>query len=428
MHRSTPHLSSLTAISLLLAACAGGGVDSESDSETSATMGIVTITSSTSAGTSDATTDTSTGTTAGESESETATTGPECVDDAACSDGFVCVDSVCEFDPLDCGSATIEIPITTPNVMLVLDKSGSMVKNLWDGDADPNTPAVTRWYSLYNVVEFIAASFNDSMNLGMVLFPSKSAKSEYTVEACLVDADPDVAIAATNGPTILATMPPETATSQVQGGTPTRAGMITALDHLEGLVDGLPQYIVLVTDGAANCSLEAADEAERFEVYDAALNQVVADAFASGVPVFVVGIDIQDLESDVLQDGNPDATNTYTQLNALAIAGGVPKNDPNEQFYNAQNQIELQAALTAISQQVLPCVIDLDPPPKYPDFVMVQVDDVDYGKTQVTDCESEDGWIFSNPEKTQITLCGAACEKFQMTGNIDAQYACPGAE
>jgi hypothetical protein len=417
----------MAALSLPMLGCNGKGEESDSDSTASGT-GIVSVSGTTTMG---ATTTTTAGTTmtsaSSESDTDTATTGPECAVNDDCADGFICMDGACEFDPTDCGEATIQIPITTPNVMLILDKSGSMVANSWDGDADPNTADVTRWYSLYNVVEFIAAQFNDSMNLGMVLFPSKKAKSEYNENACLVEANPDVPTAPTNGPTILATLPPESATSaQIQGGTPTRAGLITGITHLSGLNDGLPQYIILVTDGAANCSLEAIDNAERFEAYDAALAGVVSDAFTNGTPVFVVGIDIKDEVSSTTQDGNPDATNTYMELNALAIAGGVPKNDPNEQFYNAQNQIELQDALTAISQQVLSCVIDLDPAPKYPNFVEVTVDDLMYGTDQVMDCATEDGWMFSNPEMSQITLCGAACDKFQMTGKIDAQYKCPG--
>ena len=431
MNRKFALISCLTALSLPLAACSGGDEETESDSNTTAStsIGTVTVTGTTTGtmSTTETTTATTTNSSESESDTDTATTGPECVDDAGCSEGFKCIDGACEFDPSDCGEAVIQIPITTPNVMLVLDKSGSMVTNSWDGDADPNTPDVTRWFSLYNVVEFIAASFNDSMNLGMVLYPSKKAQSVYDPPACLVEATPDVPTAPTNGPTILATMPPEGAGSgQIAGGTPTRAGLITGLTHLQGLNDGLPQYVILVTDGAANCSLEAADNTERFEVYDTALAGVVSDAFTNGIPVFVVGIDIKNEVSPASQDGNPDSTNTFEELNALAIAGGVPKNDPNEQFYNAQNQIELQDALTAISQQVLSCIIDLDPPPVYPDFVEVKVDEMNYGKMQVTDCDTEDGWMFSNPEKSQITLCGAACTQFQMTGNIDAQYKCPG--
>ena len=414
---------------LSLAGCNGGEQETESESNGSNTTINVTITTSGSAtdsSTSSSTTDSSTSKSS-ESDATSDTTGNECVEDMDCADGFVCMDGSCEFDPSDCGEAVIEIPITTPNVVLVLDKSGSMVANSWDGDADPNTPDVTRWFSLYNVVDFIATQFNNSMNLGMVLYPSKKAKSEYNINACLVEATPDVPTASENGPTILASMPPAAATSsEIAGGTPARAGMITAITHLSGIQDGLPQFMVLVTDGAANCSLEAADEAERFEVYDDALTQTIADAATNGIPTFVVGIDIKDEVSEAKQDGNPDSTNTFQKLNELAVAGGVPKNDPNEQFYNSQNQIELQDALTAIAQQVLPCVIDLNPVPKYPDFVEVTVDGVAYGKTQVTDCASEDGWKFVDDTYMQIQLCGQACADFQGSGSLDAQYKCPG--
>ncbi|HEY0133836.1 MAG TPA: hypothetical protein VGB85_07140, partial [Nannocystis sp.] len=103
------------------------------------------------------------------------------------------------FDPNDCGEAQIQIPIVTPNVMLVLDKSGSMVSmpsGYWDHDnddpnddgvkdSDPNmmeaaTPRITRWQSLHEVVEFIVGAFDNSMNLGMVLFPSTTAKADYS--------------------------------------------------------------------------------------------------------------------------------------------------------------------------------------------------------------------------------------------------------
>ena len=421
----------ISATLISLAACNGDPEETESEGASSVTIATiqptVTATMSGTGTDSDSSTTADLTATSSESDATTDTTGVECVENEDCEDGFLCEAGSCEFDPSDCGEATIEIPITTPNVVLVLDKSGSMVANSWDGDGDPNTPDVTRWFSLFNVVEFIAAEFDNSMNLGMVLYPSKKAKSEYNINACLVEATPDVDTAPGNGATILATMPPEGATSaQIAGGTPARAGMVTAIDHLSGINDGLPQFMVLVTDGAANCSLEAASEEERFEIYDGVLAQTVSDAAGNGIPTFVVGIDIKDELSETKQDGNPDATNTFEQLNALAVAGGVPKNDPNEQFYNSQNQIELQDALTAIAQQVLPCVIDLDPVPVYPNFVEVEVNGTNYGNTQVMDCASEDGWQFVDDTYAQIELCGAACTGFQGSGNLDAQYKCPG--
>jgi hypothetical protein len=430
--KTTNHcLSTLTAAALCLAACGDPSVDTDTDDG----LGPLTITPTASAtaaeSESDSETDTEGGSDSDSDSGETSgsTGGAECEVDADCMDPKkLCTDDkLCEFNPDYCGEADIMIPVETPNVVLVLDKSRSMVSSSWDSDADPNTPDVTRWFSLHSVVELIAESFDMSMNLGMVLYPSKKAESEYTINACLVEATPDVPVAAQSGSSILATMPPAGADeAEIAGGTPARAGVITAFDHLLGINDGMSKYVVLVTDGAANCSLEAADEVERFEVYDEALLQQVADAYAQGITTFVVGIDILDVESETKQDGNPDATNTFEKLNALAEAGGMPK-EGDTAFYNSLNQIELQEALTAISKQVLPCQIPLEPVPDFPDWVEVKVGDGEYQKTAIRDCASEDGWMYVDDAKDSILLCGALCSDFQMTGALDAQYRCPDA-
>lgn len=350
-------------------------------------------------------------------------------------------DSAAKPDMFICGTATVTIPIVTPSVMLVLDKSGSMVADpsgYWDHDADdadgdgikdgdpqmtPATPPITRWSSLYTVVDFIVTSFNDSMNLGAVLFPSTAATAKYTPAACPVGAEPEVKIGAMNAATILAAIPGKDAVD-IRGGTPAAAGITTAVTELQSIVDGQPQFIVLVTDGAANCASDAADNAGRFEVYDEHLPEVVEQAFIAEIPTFVVGIDIKDVVSPVTQDGNPDNTNTYEKLNELAVAGGMPR-DGAERFYNTSNQIELMAALEAITEQILSCTITLDPPPDELQYVNeVIVGDQYYGMTEVEDCATEDGWHFVDAEKTTIELCGAACDTFKMTGEVDIHYDC----
>lgn len=347
------------------------------------------------------------------------------------------------FDPNDCGEATVDIPIVTPNVMLVLDKSGSMVampNGYWDhdgddanndgiADSDPNmmeaaTPKITRWQSLHGVVTDIVTTFDNSMNLGMVLFPSKTAISDYSAAACPVNMVPEVKVGPKNGQAVLNAIPVASDTS-LKGGTPAAKGIEAALAELDTLDNGNPEFIILVTDGAANCSKDAPDNTTLFEVYDENLPTVVGEAFTTKqIPTYVVGIAISDVTSPAAKDGNPDNTNAFQRLNELAELGGKPR-DGMTKFYDTQNQLELQAALEEISMQILPCVIDLDPVPVYPDYVEVSVNGMAYGNMQVTDCENESGWKFTNDMKNQIQLCGAACSGFQMSGALDAQYRCP---
>src|SRR5690606_14516593 len=113
-------------------------------------------------------------------------------------------------DEPDCGSVSITPEYTPPNVMLVVDASGSMISNSWDHDLDPNTPDETRWKTLYGVVETLMNQFGPAMNAGIKRFPSESACDPnpcYNETACVVEPDPEVGVGPDNGGAILAAIP-----------------------------------------------------------------------------------------------------------------------------------------------------------------------------------------------------------------------------
>ena len=82
---------------------------------------------------------------------------------------------------------------------------------------------------------------------------------------------------------------------------------------------------------------------------------------------------------------------------------------------------------------------ELDPTPFYPDDVEVNgfregqpVADPKLLKVPITDCASEDGWMYlpkidpNDPDELmRIELCGQVCTDFQMSGKVDIQYRCP---
>jgi hypothetical protein len=313
-----------------------------------------------------------------------------------------------------------------PNMMLVLDKSGSMVANpagFWDHDADPNTPKITRWNSLYEVVKLVVTDFNDAINFGANLFPSTMAKKEYTAAACVVNAQPEIPVAPMNKDAILNGIPQAGDLSLV-GGTPTFSGITAALNHLKTLDPAVPRAILLVTDGAANCAVGVAPP-PLFENYDQTVHTLVENAWNNDkIPTYVVGIDTQNVVSGNTQDGNPNGINTYTKLNELAVQGGKPKDDPNEKFYNAVNQIQLKAALDIIAKDALSCIIPLAEPPAFPKATKVIVG----GKAvpMVMDCTMENGWVYTNPmgPYDAIELCGTACSDLKIAKQADVQFFC----
>ncbi len=331
----------------------------------------------------------------------------------------------------DCGEPVIHFEVVKPSVMLVLDKSGSMAAEpggFWDHDQDPATPMITRWNSLHSVVEQLVVDFDGTMNLGAVLYPSMAATSSYSEAACVVSATPEVPIAPMNAATILAAIPGAQATNMMlRGATPATRGLKLAITELEAAPNDRPRIMIFITDGAANCQENAPDPTTLFEVYDDAVTETVAAAAAMGVKTFVVGIDISQEVSGGAKDGSPDGTNNFEQLNLMAEAGGVPRPGA-EKFFNTSNQLELQAALQTIAAQLVDCVLELPFTPKFPDFVEVSP----YGKVQVRDCMTEEGWMFlpkQDPddanESTRIELCGQACSDFRLSGQVDVQFGCP---
>ena len=330
------------------------------------------------------------------------------------------------------GSTTMEMPCDNlkvtlkpivPNVMLVLDKSGSMISNTWDHDANPNTPAVTRWFSLWAVVDKILTNFNAKFNFGMNLCPSKSAQANYNATACPVSGNVEVPVSPLNKDAIIAALPAQN-NNTIKGGTPAAAGVTSALNHIKSLDPTVPRALMLITDGAANCTT-GAPVPDLFEKYDQSVHTIVGNAWTNDkIPTYVIGIATANMISPVVQDGNPDSINPYTKLNELAVSGGKPKNDPNEKFYNANNQIELDAALNAIVIDAQSCVIPLEVEPGFPQFTKVKVNGAYVPK--INNCMNENGWKYVDPAPpyAKIELCGTACAQLKMVGAVDVEYYC----
>ncbi len=423
-------------ISLLSMACGdnGGGSGTETTTQTTQTS-LTTVdptANPTTTGTGSTTTDTASGTGSGtdtpttDATSSTSSTGNVTATttdptntttdpSASSSGGPPCEEIKATLKPLE------------PNIIMVLDKSGSMVANpsgLWDHDADPNTPKITRWNSLYQVVQLITTDYNDSINFGANLFPSTAAVAKYDASACVVAANVEIPVAPKNKDAILNGIP-QAGDISLKGGTPTAAGITAALTHLKTLDPEVPAAMLLITDGAANCATGVLPP-PLFEAYDQTLHKLVQDAWnIDKIPTYVVGIDTKNVVSDNSQDGNPNATNTYLKLNELAVDGGKPKDDPNEKFYNAINQIQLKAALDIIAADALSCLIPLESQPGFPEETKVKIKGVEI--PMVMDCANENGWVYETDMMglyTGVRLCGTACDQLKAEKEADVEYYC----
>ena len=177
-----------------------------------------------------------------------------------------------------------------PNVMLVIDKSGSMLQDPSGGGQPP-----TKWDLVKTAVNQTVSRYAERVPLGLTTFGYLGAG------ACFADTTLEVDIKVNQGPVILQRLavPPNP-----QASTNTGEGIRRAYTDSKFLADpARSNYLILITDGTPNCSKPEPDTTINFIKAAAAMNP--------SIHTFVVGF-------DAVVGGNgvdPGA------LNRMAVAG-----------------------------------------------------------------------------------------------------------
>jgi hypothetical protein len=295
------------------------------------------------------------------------------------------VDGGASVDTKNCGAKAFALTRSPAEILLVLDRSGSM--------GDPAMPGglVSKWTSVTMAINETLMATNDTVHWGLKLFSDPAG--------CLVPDGVNVAIAPMNympvWTTIMATIP--------TGSTPTAQGVAKGAAYLKSIPTATPKYIVLATDGLPNCAGIGGGGAND----EAGAIKAVADAAAATFHTFVIGI---------ATAGTPaDAT-----LSMMAVAGGEPRaTDPK--YYPVTNRADLVATLGLIAGQVTNCLFPLDKVPPTRDGVSVRINGVVVPK----DPTHMAGWDLTAGDKA-VQVYGPICDKLKTsTGdNIEIIYEC----
>jgi hypothetical protein len=298
-------------------------------------------------------------------------------------------------DERQCGLENFKLEKTPPDLMLVLDRSSSMNEPVASAGA-----GATLWTETLAAVDTVVMNTQTGVNWGLKLFPLPTG--------CQVSAAEEVAVAPNNYMPVIdkARMTgTNTTAGGNSGGTPTDTAVKNATTYLTGLLATRknPKYLLLATDGEPTCGNGAniSDSAAR----PLAIAAIQA-AVAAGFKTYVIGISI-----------DPQGIAT---LNDMAVAGGVPRNDPMTKFYPVANKADLVTALTAITGQVTNCVFPLSKPPPVPSNVKVTVDGTKVEENMMN------GWSYTS-NNMAIQFNGALCEQIK-TGNaqVNIVFGCPG--
>ncbi len=301
-----------------------------------------------------------------------------CVVSEDCEPGFQCTAGTCEIG--GCGAESFDLTVVPPNVMIVLDRSGSM-----DGDVQDSSK--TRWEVAKDAIAQLVTGFDADIRFGLDTYSSCTGtecsagsivvpignKNAGPINGFLGGKDLDYLCNSGN---------PETSTGNT----------LYALIGEKSLQD--PQRsnaVLLITDGGENTECKSvtngADAAGKL------LSQPIS------VKTFVVGFSDEVIGS----------------LAGIAEAGGTA------QPFNANNPASLEAALTTIAGAVASCQFLLGSVPDDPGKIYVFFDDDPAG----VPLDAVDGWTY-DPVTNTISFHGGACTGIQLgtVKDVDVVFGC----
>jgi hypothetical protein len=293
----------------------------------------------------------------------------------------------------NCGNSASTLSQEPADVLLLLDRSGSMTNSIADDepcDAGHGTCS-ERWATMVQAVRTVLASAPTSIHWGLKLFSTPGAKgASGTPAGCVVEPGAEVEVGADNADILTNRI----ARTTPNYNTPTRAAIRRSVEYLATVGDGRAKYILLATDGQPNCP-ERGDEATAGDL-PAAL-EAIASARQAGIKVYVVGV-------------GPSSGN----LDSMAEQGGTG------QFYPALSPQALVSALHAIVGKIASCVYTMSATP--PDGKSLGV----YLDKQLILPGTLDGWTLGDGDT--VVFHGPTCERIKAGAYkaVQVLFGCPG--
>ena len=333
-----------------------------------------------------------------------------------------------------CGGAKVEANLRIVNMLLVIDKSGSMTDPFGSDD---------KWTALKSALGTALTNVRTEMNFGMIMYPYSVLHSiplDNCGDTCCEVDDTAAAVTVPVAPGTVSVMQigDQLESTTPGGGTPTAKALAAAYDYFKngaGASLAGDNYVLLATDGGPNCNPDLTCEGDtcttnldgqctnssncckpdksRIQCLDA--DSVLAELeglAAINVPTFVVGL--------------PGTQQYSTYLDQFAEAGAVPNPTGDTKYYDVSAANGVQGLVdvfeTITTQLVRSCNIPLADPPTT-DLVNVAID-----CTLVPhDSPDGSGWVLDPPvDPTQVILSGPVCDRLQANGakRLDVIFGC----
>lgn len=335
-----------------------------------------------------------------------------------------------------CGGEAIALTRLPTHVMLVVDRSSSMLEAS-DSSSMPtaaqrgscaetnSAPATgiayrTRWDDMTSAVGEVVAGRDQLIELGLTVFPGPGELSATSSEAFCSDLPPATLVQPALGQAdaINAALARADSTPICAGGmTPTRTALETAAYALDQ-VGAQGGVIVLATDGGPNCAASTPSPCTCTTgsgfcgtlgtigcLDDVGTVDVIEQLAARNIKTYVVGIP---------------GTEAYgSVLDRMAVAGNTARGQAPK-YYAAADVKALTDALGVITEAAVTCNFELENTPPDTMNINVFVDDAPLPR------DAADGFAY-NTQDNAVELTGEICTRLKkgQISEVRFEFGCP---
>ena len=283
-------------------------------------------------------------------------------------------------DDTTCGGMQFALTRVPPNVLLVLDRSGSMQEPI---DA---TSSTSKWDDLKAALTSVIGTYDSQLQLGASLFADASSGNSCAPGKI------DVATGAMHGAQILT----QINASSPGSNTPTASTLDNVIANGKLNDPTRDNVVVLATDGEPNCG-------------DTDVTSRINTLYAQNPPVktYVIGV------------GDATASDPST-LNAWAVAGHTAQTGAATQYYQANSPSDLKTAFDAIAGGLVSCTFKLGATPPDPSQLYV------WQNGQPVPADPANGFVY-DASGPSVILKGTTCDNLQKNPSTKIQvvYGCP---
>lgn len=327
-----------------------------------------------------------------------------------------------------CGASPFGAAPVKVNMLLVIDKSGSMSDMPQHFDAD-------KWSAMKSSVAAALTPMKDQIRLGLELYP---------MAGCDLPGGDNVDVEVQSGTKAMPLVMNALEGTDPSGGTPTAAALMRARDYFTkgagAKLDG-GKYVLLATDGGPNCNdglscdadactmnldgqcpmsvANCCDEklagsgAQSGCLDDGATLKSIKALADAGIDTFVVGIPGSEVYADA--------------LDAFAKAGGRADQGGSHSYYQVSASGSSATGLTTVLESIASgliksCRLQLASTPPALDKLNVEIDG------SAVPQQSADGWdLDMSTSPPTIELKGKTCEHVENDGaqSVTVTFGCP---